>query len=74
MTIMVMIKVIINRNVKTQKVVHSSIFHQYEWEECLPFINFSYNKVVHSVIECTPFEIVYRFNPLSPIGFIIFTF
>ena len=33
----------------------------------MPFIEFAYNRVVHSTTKCTPFEIVYGFNPLTPI-------
>ncbi len=36
------------------------------WEECLPFIKFAYNRSVHSTISYSPFEIVYGFNPLTP--------
>ena len=36
------------------------------WEECLPHVEFSYNRVVHSSINCSPFEIVNGFNPLTP--------
>ena len=31
------------------------------------FIEFAYNRVVHSTTKCTSFEIVYGFNPLTPI-------
>ena len=37
------------------------------WEECLPFIEFAYNCVVHSTTRFSPFEVVYGFNPLSPL-------
>ena len=29
------------------------------WEDCLPFIEFAYNRSVHSTTEFSPFEIVY---------------
>jgi hypothetical protein len=35
------------------------------WEDCLPFIEFAYNRSVHSTTEFSPFEIVYGFNPLT---------
>ncbi|XP_052197121.1 uncharacterized protein LOC127804307 [Diospyros lotus] len=35
------------------------------WEDCLPFIEFAYNRSVHSSTEYSPFEIVYGFNPLT---------
>jgi len=35
------------------------------WEECLPFVEFAYNRTVHSTTGFSPFEIVYGFNPLG---------
>jgi hypothetical protein len=40
------------------------------WENCLPFIEFVYNRSVHSTTEFSPFEIVYGFNPLTPMDLI----
>ena len=37
------------------------------WEECLPFIEFAYNRCIHSSTSYSPFEIVYGFNPLTPL-------
>ncbi|KAA0040925.1 putative retrotransposon polyprotein [Cucumis melo var. makuwa] len=37
------------------------------WEETLPFVEFSYNRAIHSTIHCSPFEVVYGFNPLTPL-------
>ncbi|XP_054801490.1 uncharacterized protein LOC129305505, partial [Prosopis cineraria] len=37
------------------------------WVNCLPHIEFAYNRAVHSSTSYSPFEIVYGFNPLSPI-------
>ena len=37
------------------------------WEVCLPHIEFAYNRVVHSTTSCSPFEVVYGFNPLTPL-------
>ncbi|GKV11626.1 hypothetical protein SLEP1_g22867 [Rubroshorea leprosula] len=37
------------------------------WEECLPHVEFAYNRSVHSATNCSPFEVVYGFNPLTPL-------
>jgi hypothetical protein len=37
------------------------------WEACLPHVEFAYNRVVHSTTNCSPFEIVYGFNQLTPL-------
>jgi hypothetical protein len=34
-----------------------------EWEECLPHVEFAYNRAVHSTTKMCPFEIVYGFKP-----------
>ena len=36
------------------------------WEESLPFIEFAYNKSVHTTAGYSPFKVVYRFNLLTP--------
>ncbi|KAK1668772.1 hypothetical protein QYE76_056931 [Lolium multiflorum] len=38
-----------------------------EWEECLPHVEFAYNRAVHSTMELCPFEVVYGFKPITPL-------
>jgi hypothetical protein len=37
------------------------------WEECLPYIEFSYNRSIHSIMKVSPFQVVYGFNLRAPI-------
>ena len=37
------------------------------WEECLPHVEFAYNRVEHSTTKVSPFQVVYGFNPRAPI-------
>ena len=37
------------------------------WEDLLPHVEFSYNRVVNSTTSHFPFEVVYGFNPLTPL-------
>ena len=37
------------------------------WENLLPHIEFAYNRVVNSTTSHSPFEVVYGFNPLTPL-------
>jgi hypothetical protein len=37
------------------------------WEECLPHVEFAYNRAEHSTTKVSPFQIVYDFNPRAPI-------
>jgi hypothetical protein len=39
-----------------------------DWEECLPHVDFAYNRAVHSTTNLCPFEIVYGFKPIAPIN------
>ena len=36
-------------------------------EDCLPFIEFLYDRSVHSTTNFSPYEIVFGFNPLTPL-------
>ncbi|KAK1631313.1 hypothetical protein QYE76_005628 [Lolium multiflorum] len=38
-----------------------------EWEDCLPHVEFAYNRAVHSTTEQCPFEVVYGFKPITPL-------
>ena len=53
-TLSALLRVLIKKNIK-------------EWEECLPIAEFAYNRARHSTTGKSPFEVVYRFNPLSPL-------
>jgi hypothetical protein len=37
------------------------------WEECLPHIEFAYNRSVHSTMKISLFQVVYDFSPRAPI-------
>jgi hypothetical protein len=37
------------------------------WEECLPHIEFAYNRSIHCTTNLSPFMVVYGFNPRAPI-------
>jgi hypothetical protein len=53
-TLSSLLRAIIKRNLKT-------------WEACLPHVEFAYNRSIHSATKFSPIEIVYGFNPLSPL-------
>ena len=53
-TLSTLLRTIIQKNLKN-------------WEDCFPFIEFAYNRSVHSTINFSSFEIVYGFNPLTPL-------
>ncbi|KAL4378048.1 hypothetical protein GQ457_02G026300 [Hibiscus cannabinus] len=49
-----LLRSIIKKNIKT-------------WEDCLPHVEFAYNHSVHSATKMSPFEVVYGFNPITPL-------
>jgi hypothetical protein len=49
-----MLRVVLKKNLKL-------------WEECLPHIEYSYNRSLHSTTKMSPFQIVYGFVPRAPI-------
>ncbi|XP_074570603.1 uncharacterized protein LOC141827283 [Curcuma longa] len=57
-TLSTLLRAIIKKNIKS-------------WEECLPHVEFAYNRAVHSTTQFSPFEIVYGFNPLTPLDFVL---
>lgn len=52
-TLSTMLQAVLKKNLKT-------------WEECLPHVEFAYNRAVHSSRNFCPFEIVYGFKPHTP--------
>ena len=37
------------------------------WENLLPHVEFAYNRAINSTTSHSPFEVVYGFNPLTPL-------
>ncbi|XP_071924800.1 uncharacterized protein [Coffea arabica] len=57
---------VVNRTLST--LLHAIIKKNIKsWEDCLPHVEFAYNRTVHSATHYSPFEIVYGFNPLTPL-------
>jgi hypothetical protein len=38
-----------------------------KWEDCLPHVEFAYNRAVYSTTQLCPFEVVYDFKPITPL-------
>ena len=53
-TLTQLLRTVVHKNLKT-------------WDDCLPFIEFAYNRAMHTATSYSPFEIVYDFNPLTPL-------
>ncbi|KAL4361167.1 hypothetical protein GQ457_04G019980 [Hibiscus cannabinus] len=49
-----LLRAVIKKNIKT-------------WEDCLPHVEFAYNHDVHSATNMSPFEVVYSYNPTTPL-------
>ena len=58
-TLSSLLRVVIKKNIKS-------------WEECLPHVEFAYNRVVHSTTQQSSFKVVYGFNPLTPLDLLPF--
>ena len=52
-----MLRVVLKKNIKM-------------WEDCLPHIEFAYNRSMHSTTKMCPFQIVYGFLPHAPIDLV----
>ncbi|KAL4387260.1 hypothetical protein GQ457_09G018000 [Hibiscus cannabinus] len=50
-----LLRAVIKKNTKT-------------WEDCLPHVEFAYNHDVHSATNMSPFEVVYGYNPTTPLS------
>jgi hypothetical protein len=53
-TLSTMLRAVLKKNIKL-------------WEECLPHVEFAYNRSMHSTTKMCPFEIVYGLIPHAPI-------
>ena len=53
-TLSTLLRTIIKKNIKT-------------WKDCLLHVEFAYNCTTHYATKFSPFEIVYGFNPLTPL-------
>ena len=53
-TLSTMLRAVLKKNIKM-------------WEDCLPHIEFAYNRSMHSTTKMCPFQIVYGFLPRAPI-------
>ena len=53
----ILLRAVISKNLKS-------------WEECLPICEFSYNRTLHTATNQSPFEVVYAFDPLTPLDLV----
>ena len=53
-TLVLLIRAIIFKNIKSR-------------DECLPFVEFAYNRAIHITTHYSPLQVVYGFNPLTPL-------
>ncbi|RDY08731.1 Retrovirus-related Pol polyprotein from transposon 17.6, partial [Mucuna pruriens] len=57
-------------NCTLSTLLHDVIKNLKSWEECLPHVEFAYNRVVHSTTNHSSFQVLYGFNPLTPLDLI----
>ena len=57
---------VVNRSISTMFTSIMKGNHK-SWDEYLPHIEFSYNRVVHKTTNISPSKVVYGFNPLTPL-------
>ena len=53
-TLSSLLRTVVNKNMKN-------------WDECLAYVEFAYNRSIHSTTKHSPFEVVYGFNPITPL-------
>jgi hypothetical protein len=53
-TLSTMLRAVLDKNLKL-------------WEDCLPHVEFAYNRATHSSTKLCPFQVVYRYIPRAPI-------
>jgi hypothetical protein len=53
-TLSTMLRAVLDKNLKL-------------WEDCLPHVEFAYNRATHSSTNLCPFQVVYDYIPLAPI-------
>ena len=56
-TLSTLLRTVVNKNLKN-------------WDECLAYVEFAYNSSIHSTTKQSPFEVVYGFNPTTPLDLV----
>ena len=54
-TLSSLLRTIVNKNLKN-------------WDDCLAFVEFAYNRRMHSMTKYSSFKVVYGFNPITPLN------
>ena len=58
-TLSTMLRAVLDKNLKL-------------WEDCLPHVEFAYNRTTHSTTKMCPFQVVYGYIPRAPIDLLSF--